>query len=92
MKKEKQNISNMLPDDSRLTAPTNQNSFSDQHIISPGRTNPQLYLQAQQFALAILADPILKELYTSMAGNRCTAYSLALSEYLALREQGQWIF
>ncbi len=92
MKKEKQNSSHSLPGDSRLPAPANQNTISRQHKPSQERTNPQLYLQAQQFALAILADPILKELYAKMAGNRCTAYSLALSEYLALREQGQWIF
>lgn len=49
--------------------------FNNENATNAGsneqHTAPTLYLQAQQFAMAILADPILKDLYTRMAGDRC---------------------
>ncbi|MEO6670761.1 MAG: hypothetical protein ABIN36_14865 [Ferruginibacter sp.] len=44
------------------------------------------------YARNIVADPQLKELYGRMAANQCSAYSLAVSEYLLMMEKGQWIF
>jgi hypothetical protein len=70
----------------------NQNiRLSEGNFSNKSEGKKQLYTEAQQFALSILSDPILKDLYTKMAGNRCSAYSLAVSEYLLMKGTGQWI-
>lgn len=66
--------------------------MNQQGMISKAAATTKNISEARQFALSILADPILKDLYTRMAGRRCTAYSLAMSEFLIMREGGQWIF
>lgn len=70
---------------------TNRRS-AEQQFQNKAGADRQAITEAQQFALSILADPILKDLYTKMAGKRCTAYSLAMTEYLLMKGNGQWIF
>ncbi len=43
---------------------------------------------ARLFALSVINDPALKEIYKLKAGGKCSAYSKAVSEYL-LKNGGQ---
>lgn len=43
-------------------------------------------------AKTILANPALKALYTQMAGDRSSAYGLAISEYMLMGESGAWVY
>ena len=49
------------------------------------------FTAAQRFAHSVITDPVLKALYNRLAGKRCTAYSMAVSEYFVTMENGQWI-
>ena len=40
----------------------------------------------------ILVNPELKALYTQMAGDRSSAYGLAISEYMLMGESGVWVY
>ena len=40
------------------------------------------FKEAHRFAQAVIADPVLKTLYTKKADGKCTAYSKAVSEYM----------
>ena len=40
------------------------------------------FKEAHRFAQAVIADPVLKALYTKKADGKCTAYSKAVSEYM----------
>lgn len=46
------------------------------------------FAAAHLFAQSIIADPVMKVLYTKKAGGRCTAYSMAVSEYLRSIDNG----
>ncbi|MEO8769957.1 MAG: hypothetical protein ABI402_07725 [Ferruginibacter sp.] len=49
------------------------------------------FAAAVLYARDIVSDPVLKELYGRVAASNCSAYSLAVSEYLLMEGNGQWI-
>jgi hypothetical protein len=44
--------------------------------------NRERFATAQRFAATVIADPALKAMYKQKAGGRCTAYAMAISEWL----------
>ncbi len=49
------------------------------------------FADAVVFAKNVIADPALKALYNQMAGKRCSAYSMAVSEYMVTGGNGIWV-
>lgn len=45
-------------------------------------TKRNRFKEAQQFAKTVINDPVLKALYEKMASGRCSAYAMAVSDWM----------
>ena len=94
------------PEENELAGNTGHLNYYNTYDNNPMRNTPCVYQKIatqkqaaarMRFAAAVIyarnivSDPVLKDLYGKVAANNCSAYSLAVSEYLFMMKNGQWI-